>query len=70
MSIPTATPTIAVAPLPVDELDDSRKAKRERRRAAERGARSLASPMALRSRKGKTIYWTVFTAVLDRKSVV
>jgi multiple sugar transport system permease protein len=62
-----ATPTIAVAPLPpgIDEsLDDSRKARRARRRVAERGVRTLASPMALRSRKGKTIYWTVFTAVL------
>ncbi len=29
-----------------------------------RHVRTLASPMALRSRKGRTIYWTVFTVVL------
>lgn len=31
---------------------------------AERGPRTLASPMALRSPKGKVIYWTVFAVVL------
>ncbi|HEX3788009.1 MAG TPA: carbohydrate ABC transporter permease [Pseudonocardiaceae bacterium] len=28
------------------------------------GARTLASPMALRTRRGKSIYWTVFSVVL------
>jgi multiple sugar transport system permease protein len=31
---------------------------------AERGPRSLASPMALRSARGRTIYWTVFVGML------
>lgn len=31
---------------------------------ATRNIRTLASPMALRSRRGKTIYWTVFTLIL------
>jgi multiple sugar transport system permease protein len=64
-----ATPTIAVAPLPPSigpavEEENTRQARKARRRAAERSVRTLASPMALRSRKGKTIYWTVFTVVL------
>lgn len=31
---------------------------------ADRGPRSLASPMALRSVRGRTIYWTIFTVTL------
>lgn len=31
---------------------------------ATRNIRTLASPMALRSRRGKAIYWTVFTVIL------
>ncbi|HEX3782516.1 MAG TPA: carbohydrate ABC transporter permease [Pseudonocardiaceae bacterium] len=63
-----ATPTITVAPLPPSiepaVTEDSRRARKARRKAAERSVRTLASPMALRTRKGKTIYWTVFTVVL------
>ncbi len=64
-----ATPTIAVAPLPpstgpAPQPPDTRRTRKARRRAAERSARTLASPMALRGRKGRTIYWTVFTVLL------
>ncbi|HEY4453496.1 MAG TPA: carbohydrate ABC transporter permease [Pseudonocardiaceae bacterium] len=51
-----ATPTIAVAP-PAAE-------RKAQAKTADRSIRTLASPMALRSRKGKIIYWTVFTVVL------
>jgi multiple sugar transport system permease protein len=35
-----------------------------RRTLADLGPRSLASPMALRSARGRTVYWTLFTAML------
>ncbi|HEY3753285.1 MAG TPA: carbohydrate ABC transporter permease [Pseudonocardiaceae bacterium] len=35
-----------------------------RRTLADLGPRSLASPMALRSVRGRTVYWTLFTAML------
>lgn len=44
---------------------ERRTAQRTRRKAlADRGPRSLASPMSLRSPRGRAVYWTVFVGML------
>jgi multiple sugar transport system permease protein len=58
----SATPTV----LSIVEDEPEPLSRRQQRKAAQRArsVRTLASPMTMRTTRGKVIYWTVFTVVL------